>query len=65
MMPVIYGAILTAWSAAGIVGPQLAAFFKDHGGAGAPAYTYYSGAAMLLAGLLTALTLDDRPAGRN
>lgn len=62
MMPVVYGVILTAWSAAGIVGPQLAAFLKDRFGEAAPAYTYYCGAALLLAGLLTSLTLDDRRA---
>jgi OFA family oxalate/formate antiporter-like MFS transporter len=62
MMPLVYGAILTAWSAAGIVGPQLAAFFKDRFSASAPTYTYCCGAALLLAGLLTSLTLDDRSA---
>lgn len=62
MMPAVYGAILTAWSAAGIVGPQLAAFFKDRFGESAPAYTYYGGAALLLAGLLMSLTLNDRSA---
>jgi len=62
MMPVIYGVILTAWSAAGILGPQLAAFLKDRFGEAAPVYTYYCGAAMLLLGLLTSLTLDDRHA---
>ena len=29
-MALAYGVILTAWSAAGIVGPQVVAFLKDH-----------------------------------
>ncbi len=29
LMPVMYGVILTAWSFAGIVGPQVAAFIRD------------------------------------
>src|SRR5699024_8865617 len=30
IMPVIYGVILTAWAMAGIAGPQMAAFIRDH-----------------------------------
>lgn len=30
LMPVVYGAILTAWSAAGVVGPQIIARIKDN-----------------------------------
>src|SRR5262249_54383415 len=34
VMPAVYGTILTAWSAAGIVGPQLVALIKDRYPAG-------------------------------
>lgn len=30
LMPVMYGSILTAWSAGGILGPQLVAYMTDH-----------------------------------
>ncbi len=63
MMPVIYGAILTAWSAAGIVGPPWAAFLTDRFAGAAPVYTYSSGAVLLVLGFLITLTLDDRPLG--
>ena len=29
-MPIAYGVLLTAWSVAGIVGPQLVALVRDH-----------------------------------
>lgn len=58
-MPVIYGAILTAWSAAGIVGPQIAAFIKDHWAADAAPYTFAAGAASLSIGFAIALCTSD------
>lgn len=60
LMPLIYGGILTAWSMAGIAGPQLAAWLRDHGGNQAAAWTYGSGAGLLLLGLIVAFTLHDR-----
>lgn len=60
MMPIAYGSVLTGWSMAGIAGPQLAAFLKDHFGAAAASWTYTCGALLLLTGLVIALTLDDR-----
>lgn len=59
MMPVVYGTVLTAWSMAGIVGLQLAAFLKDRFGTGSPTWTYLCGAILLTTGLVIALTLDD------
>ncbi|MEI8039083.1 MAG: MFS transporter [Verrucomicrobiota bacterium] len=41
--PVVYGTMLTAWSAGGIVGPQLAAYIKDAHGANAAHLTFAAG----------------------
>ena len=60
LMPVVYGTVLTAWSAAGIVGPQVAAYIKDHYQADAPTYTFVTGAALLAIGLVIAFTLNNR-----
>jgi OFA family oxalate/formate antiporter-like MFS transporter len=61
-MPVVYGALLTAWSAAGLLGPQLAAYFRDHHAQAAAAYAFQSGIAILAVGLLAAFTLSARRA---
>jgi OFA family oxalate/formate antiporter-like MFS transporter len=50
-MPVIYGTILTAWSAAGIAGPQIVAAMKDRVPDQAGLYTFLFGAAFLAVGL--------------
>ncbi len=60
LMPVLYGIILTGWSAAGIIGPQIAAFLKDTLPGTAPVWTYAIGGVLLASGLIIALTLDDR-----
>lgn len=61
MMPTVYGIILTAWSAAGIVGPQVAAVIKDSYGSNAATYTFYAGAATLVLGfILTFLVGNER-----
>ncbi len=59
LMPVVYGAILTAWGCAGIAGPQLVAFLKDNFAAQAASYTFTSAAAFLAFGLLIAFVLND------
>lgn len=41
-MAVVYGTILTAWSAAGIVGPQMVALIKDHFKDQPASASYYS-----------------------
>ncbi|HSA33264.1 MAG TPA: OFA family MFS transporter [bacterium] len=60
LMPIVYGIILTAWSTAGIVGPQIAAYLKDNFGAQASTYTFIAGAIMLGTGLLVAFTLNNK-----
>ena len=59
-MPVVYGTILTAWGCGGIVGPQAVAFLKDNFAGQAAEYTFAAAASLLLVGLVTACTLDDR-----
>jgi OFA family oxalate/formate antiporter-like MFS transporter len=61
LMPVVYGAILTAWSTAGIIGPQVAALIKDKAPGKAPLYTFSVGAAILLFGLLLTFLVNDKP----
>jgi OFA family oxalate/formate antiporter-like MFS transporter len=61
LMPVLYGCILTAWSAAGVVGPQVIAWLKDRHGAQASAYAFASGAGLLAIGFLLAMLLTVAP----
>lgn len=51
-MAVVYGVILTAWSAAGVVGPQIVAFLKDHSPEHAARYAFGIGAGLLLVGFI-------------
>jgi OFA family oxalate/formate antiporter-like MFS transporter len=62
-MAVFYGAMLTASAAAGIVGPQLFAFFRDHCAAHARSYPFFTTAGMLSIALVFSLRLSDRAAG--
>jgi OFA family oxalate/formate antiporter-like MFS transporter len=59
-MAVVYGTILTAWSAGGIIGPQLAAVIRDRFPENPGVYTYVGGAALLAIGFLFTLVLSDR-----
>jgi OFA family oxalate/formate antiporter-like MFS transporter len=65
LMPVVYGTVLTAWSAAGIVGPQIVAWLKDHVGGQAAPWSFGVGAGLLAVGFGLSLRLSDRAfAGR-
>lgn len=57
LMPALYGCVLTAWSAAGIVGPQAVARIKDRCGSDAPLYAFCLGAALLAVGFSLSLLL--------
>ena len=61
LMPVMYGCVLTAWSAAGVVGPQVIARLKDQCGAQASVYAFGLGAGLLTLGFLLSWLL--RPVG--
>jgi OFA family oxalate/formate antiporter-like MFS transporter len=64
LMPAVYGAVLTAWGVAGVVGPQLVAVLKDRVPDRASTLSFAAGAALLGVGFLLSLPLSDRPAAR-
>jgi OFA family oxalate/formate antiporter-like MFS transporter len=65
-MPVLYGCILTAWSAAGIVGPQAIAWLKDQYGLHAAGHAFALGAGLMALGFLFSLFLTVSPrSGKN
>jgi OFA family oxalate/formate antiporter-like MFS transporter len=64
LMPVVYGCILTAWSAAGIVGPQLVAVIKDSWPQQAGRYAFLAGACFVTLGFLATFLLSNRPFAR-
>lgn len=59
LMPVVYGAILTAWGCAGVVGPQIVALLKDNFANQAAQYSFFCGAALLLLGLILTFSLSN------
>jgi MFS transporter, OFA family, oxalate/formate antiporter len=63
-MPLVYGAILTAWSAAGIAGPQLVALLNDRSPAHAARYAFLCDAVVLVVGFILACRLRERPLSR-
>jgi len=58
---IVYGTVLTAWSAAGIVGPQMVGMLKDKMGADAAFYTFWCGAGILAFGFLVTLLGSNEP----
>jgi MFS transporter, OFA family, oxalate/formate antiporter len=62
-MALAYGVILTAWSAGGIVGPQIVALLKDHYADRAAAGSFFVSAGFLAVGLVLSLVLRERSAG--
>ena len=66
VMPVVYGTILTAWSTAGIVGPQVVALVKDKVAKESQALTIFGvGGALLAIGLVIAFLLSNKAFHRN
>jgi OFA family oxalate/formate antiporter-like MFS transporter len=59
LMPVVYGAILTAWSLAGVVGPQIAATLKDTYKENAGPLTFTVGAGILTVGFLVSFFVSN------
>ena len=63
-MPAVYGALLTAWSAAGIAGPQMVALMKDQLGSAAPRAVFLAAAAVAALGLMISFFIRaKRPLG--
>ena len=59
LMPIVYGCVLTAWSAAGVVGPQVIARLKDRYGAEASGYAFSLGAGLLALGFCLSCKLRN------
>ena len=65
VMGVVYGVLLTAWAMAGLVGPQIVAYLKDHHpDAVAANYTFWIGATFLAVGLIVSFGLNNTPFAR-
>lgn len=60
LMAALYGIMLTAWGAGGIIGPQIVAYMKDSFAHSAAPYSFAIGAALLLIGLALAYTLTPQ-----
>ena len=60
LMPALYGCVLTAWSAGGVVGPQVVAWLKDRHGAQASGHAFALGAGLLATGFVLSLLLPQR-----
>ena len=52
LMPVLYGAALTAWGVGGIIGPQIVAYMKDNYSDDAGLYAFIIGGTILVIGLI-------------
>lgn len=53
LMPSLYGALLTAWSMGGIIGPQIVAFMKDNYTENAGLFAFVVGGGLLIIGFFT------------
>ncbi len=60
LMPVVYGTILTAWSAGGIVGPQMVGLIKDNWPQEAGFYSFVASTAFVLLGFLATFFLSNQ-----
>jgi MFS transporter, OFA family, oxalate/formate antiporter len=59
LMPVVYGAILTAWSLAGVAGPQIVAVIKDTYKDAAGQLTFTIAACLLVAGFFCSFFIKN------
>lgn len=60
LMAAVYGAVLTAWGVAGVIGPQIVAVLKDRSPERASTLSFAIGAGLLGVGLLLSFGLSDR-----
>ncbi len=61
IMAPVYGVVLTAWSAAGIVGPQIVAILKDTVPDKASLLSFIIGACFLAVGFVLSLFISGKP----
>lgn len=60
LMPVLYGASLTAWGVGGIIGPQIVAFMKDNYADNAALYAFVIGSSFLVLGLILSYFYSEK-----
>jgi MFS transporter, OFA family, oxalate/formate antiporter len=66
LMSAVYGTVLTAWAAAGIVGPQIFAAFQDRlGPAQASTWSFIVAGIFVAAGLALSFALSNNPIGES
>ncbi|MHC1780441.1 MAG: OFA family MFS transporter [Bacteroidales bacterium] len=65
LMSVVYGALLTAWSAGGVLGPQIVGFMKDNYPENASNYAFIAGTLLLASGFIITLLLNNKPIQQN
>lgn len=65
LMSVVYGALLTAWSAGGVLGPQIVGFMKDNYPENASTYAFVAGTILLTIGFIITLLLNNKPIQQN
>jgi OFA family oxalate/formate antiporter-like MFS transporter len=65
LMPVVYGTILTAWSVAGIIGPQMVGLIKDHWPRDAGYYSFLASSAFVSIGFLASFLLGNQGFEKN
>ena len=64
LMSAVYGAVLTAWAAAGVVGPQIFAAFQDRmGPAQASTWSFIVAGGFAVVGLVLSFLLSNKPLG--
>ena len=64
LMSAVYGAVLTAWAAAGIVGPQIFAAFQDRmGPSQASTWSFIVAGCFVTVGLALSFLLSNNPLG--
>jgi OFA family oxalate/formate antiporter-like MFS transporter len=61
LISVVYGTILTAWSAGGVLGPQIVGFMKDQYPGNASTYSFIIGSVLLSIGFVLTLILNNKP----
>ena len=65
LMSAVYGVVLTAWAAAGIVGPQIFAAFQDRmSPARASMWSFIVAGGFVAIGLVLSFLLSNRPLGQ-
>lgn len=60
LMPIVYGMILTAWSAAGIIGPQMVGLISDNWPKDAGYYSFLVSSAFVSIGFLATFLLSNQ-----